>query len=126
MATITALAGVTISPERPLDGVNLIPYLTGGQAGPPHDQLFWRKWEQQGMAIRAGAAKLVSDDQRQTHNYRLFDLTTDTRETNDRLPASPESAKLLLEQWEAWNAQLRDRIFPTLMNDTWWERQTPQ
>ncbi len=123
MGTITALAGVEISEERPLDGVNLIPFLTGQLDGKPHDQLFWRKWEQNAMAIRAGNAKLVSDGQRQKNNYSLFNLKDDVGESSNRRSSSPETVQTLLNSWEKWNAQLKDRTFPTLMEDKWWEQQ---
>jgi arylsulfatase A-like enzyme len=122
MGTITALAGVEIAKDRPLDGVNLIPYLTGENPGRPHERLFWRKWEQNAMAIRAGNLKLVADANRQTDNYSLFDLSEDTGEKHDRHEASPEQADRMLQEWEAWNAPLKDCIFPTLMDDRWWER----
>jgi arylsulfatase A-like enzyme len=122
MATITALAEVKIAPERSLDGVNLIPYLTGKNKGRPHDQLFWRKWEQNAMAIRSGDIKLVSDGQRQKDNYELFNLDADIGEQNNRQRENPEKAKQLLEDWEKWNLQLKDRAFPTLGGDRWWER----
>ena len=63
-STIAAITEVEISPDRPLDGVNLIPYLTGKNLGSPHDQLFWRKWEQQGMAVRSSSTKLVANVKR--------------------------------------------------------------
>src|SRR5690606_36806226 len=47
-ATATALAG--LDPDPALDGVNLIPYLTGEKQGAPHDALFCR-WQAQ-AAIR--------------------------------------------------------------------------
>ena len=39
-ATSVALAGQPLAPE--LDGVNLLPYLTGLQNEPPHQTLYWR------------------------------------------------------------------------------------
>ena len=45
------------SPEWKLDGVNLLPYLTGEKAGAPHEALYWRFGPQ--VAIRTGDWKLV-------------------------------------------------------------------
>jgi arylsulfatase A-like enzyme len=122
MATITELAGVKIAEDRPLDGVNLLPYLTGKNNEAPHDQLFWRKWEHQGMCIRDGDTKLVANTQRQKNSYQLFNVEEDLSETKNLRKQSPEKSKELLEAWEAWNDQLKDRTFPTLMADKWWER----
>lgn len=121
MGTIAAITGVPISSDRPLDGVNLVPYLTRKKTGAPHEQLFWRKLEQQGMAVRSGSNKLVANSQRQKH-YALFDLKTDIHEDENLRWKKPQITKELVESWEIWNAQLKDRAFPTLMEDKWWER----
>lgn len=122
LATIAGLSDAPLSTDRPLDGVNLIPYLTGHKKGRPHDELFWRKWEQQGMAIRSGDVKLVSNGQRQKNPAELFDLSTDWQETQNINRSSPEKASRLQQDWDAWNAQLKDCIFPTLMKDQWWKK----
>ncbi len=122
MATITELSGVEIAEDRPLDGVNLIPYLTGVITDAPHDGLFWQKRDFNGMAIREGAIKLMSDSRRDKNNHKLFDLSTDLTESKDQILKEPETAKALQAKWDAWNAQLKERIFPTLMRDKWWER----
>jgi arylsulfatase A-like enzyme len=122
MGTITALAGVEIAQERPLDGVNLIPHLTGKNDAPPHDRLFWRKFGQDAISVRAGNMKLVADSQRSKKGYSLFDLSEDIGETNDLLSKNPETADSLIEDCERWNEQLQPTAFPTLMGDKWWER----
>ena len=40
--TTLALAGAKIRPEWQLDGVNLLPYISGEKPGKPHKTLFWR------------------------------------------------------------------------------------
>jgi len=122
MATLVGLSGVEIAPERPLDGVNLIPYLTGEVSGAPHAQLFWRKWERNGISTRAGDVKLVSEGKRQTNNYKMFNLADDIGESNNLIKQSPDQLKKLLAEIEAWNSQLKDRPFPSLGEDKWWER----
>ncbi|HEX8913683.1 MAG TPA: sulfatase-like hydrolase/transferase, partial [Humisphaera sp.] len=55
--TALAAAGVARPPGKPLDGVDLRPFLTGADAGRPHQTLFWKngaKW-----AVRHGDLKLV-------------------------------------------------------------------
>jgi hypothetical protein len=58
-ATIAELAHAPVSPDRPLDGVNLLPYLNGTDSGSPHDAICIRKFDQQRYAIRSGNKKLV-------------------------------------------------------------------
>jgi arylsulfatase A-like enzyme len=122
MGTITALAGAREAEDKPLDGVNLIPYLTGRETGAPHEQLFWRKYDHDGISIRKGSLKLVADGQRTQKGYKLFDLSEDTSEKRDLFAKEPEKARRLIEQCDAWNGELKGTAFPTLMQDRWWER----
>jgi arylsulfatase A-like enzyme len=121
LATIAGITDAPIAQSRPLDGKNLIPYLTGEKEGPPHEILFWRKWEQNAMAVRAGDRKLVANGNQDNGAYALFDLDADVSEQRNLYKKNSTEAAELLERWEGWNAQLKDRIFPTLMGDRWWE-----
>ena len=114
-------AGVEVSRERPLDGVDLVPYLTGEKEGLPHQTLFWRKKEQgQTMAIRSGADKLlVTNSGKQLP--QLYHLKKDKQERHDLVQSKPERVQELTKKWQEWNSQLKDRYFPTLGEDTWWE-----
>ena len=51
-ATALAAAGIKEEQGLTLDGVDLVPYVTGGEKGPLHEALYWRFGPQ--MAIRAG------------------------------------------------------------------------
>ena len=42
-ATSIGIAGIEMMPGRALDGVNLIPYITGHNNAPPHEYLFWQR-----------------------------------------------------------------------------------
>lgn len=120
MATIVAQTDVKISSKRPLDGVDLLPYLTGEDSGTPHDYLFWRKWEQNAMAIRHGNYKLVANSKQDKNPPQLYDLTADGAEEKNIKFNQKKEAKKLQKEWEKWNAQLKDRVFPTLNGDKWW------
>ncbi len=110
-ATALAAAGVDVKPDAKLDGVNLLPFLTGATKTAPHDALYWRFGEQ--MAIRAGDYKLVRYDsnadtqtgQRQpVTDYKLYNLKDDLGETKNLAAAQPERVKELQAKWDAWNA----------------------
>ena len=58
-ATITALVQAPVDPVRPLDGVNLMPYLTGENPGSPHDTIYLRMFDRGAYAVRSGDYKLV-------------------------------------------------------------------
>lgn len=100
--TFIALAGGTAKTRLPMDGVNLLPYLTGEIADRPHPTLYWRYGDQ--WAIRDGDWKLVVSkvDKNQP---RLINLTKDIGETNDLAAAEPARVKALTAQWRAWNAE---------------------
>jgi arylsulfatase A-like enzyme len=110
-ATALAVAGVAVKPEWKLDGVNLLPFLSGEKAGPPHDALYWRFGEQ--TAIRAGDFKLVRYDRnadtrtggaRQgATQAKLYNLRDDIGETKDLAAAMPDKVTELQAKWDAWN-----------------------
>ena len=108
MATITELSGAKIDPERPLDGVNLIPYLLGEKEGKPHEYLFWRKWEQNAMAVRHKDKKLVAPKQWEKQGCNLFTLSDDLGESRNIISEDINSSKTLTKLWINWNKQLKD------------------
>lgn len=120
MATIVAQTNVKINNERPLDGVDLIPYLIGENQGEPHDYLFWRKWEQNAMAIRNGNYKLVSNKNLEQNRPELYNISNDIDESTNLKSEDKESYKKLLHEWQEWNKEMKDRVFPTLGEDKWW------
>ncbi len=58
-ATMAALTGAPTDPARPLDGVNLIPCLTGKDDQAPHSTIYLRKFHEGAFAVRQGNYKLV-------------------------------------------------------------------
>ena len=98
----TALAAAGAAPEsgRTMDGVNLLPYLSGDLDDPPHEDLFWRYRDR--IALRRGKWKLI----RQDGPMRLFDLSRDIGETNDLMDEQPEVARAMRERLDAINAEM--------------------
>jgi arylsulfatase A-like enzyme len=102
MPTCVAAAGGAVDPSWKLDGVNLLPYLTGENPGRPHQTLYWRI---DGMwAIRHGDWKLVHG-QAGPSAPELFDLAADIGERHDLAAAQPERVQGLKALWDAWNAE---------------------
>jgi len=120
MATIVGQTNVEINKDRPLDGVNLIPYLTGKNNNDPHDMLFWRKWEQNAMAIRSGNLKLVANTKKSSKNPELFNIDKDIAEKSNLSEDQTKTRDEMLKKWQEWNSQLKDRVFPTLQ-EVWWK-----
>lgn len=97
-ATALALAG--LPEDEQLDGVNLIPFLTGQKDGAPHEVIYWR-WLGQ-SAIRKGKWKYLRSD----HREYLFDMEEDAEETRDLLEEHPEKAARLKSELESWTQTL--------------------
>lgn len=103
-ATALAAAGTPPLAGTTLDGVNLIPFLTGEAKGVPHDRLFWRYADRSLFAVREGDWKLV---QCKTPTAQLFDLASDIGETTDLSAEHPDVVERLKTAWDEWNATLR-------------------
>ncbi len=97
-ATANALAGLPDDPV--LDGVNLVPYLSGKKKGAPHEVLYWR-WTGQ-AAIRKGKWKYVTGDNR----HYLYDMENDYEELNNLYTTQPELARQLRTELENWTNTL--------------------
>lgn len=121
LGTIVGITDAQTDPERPLDGVNLIPYLTGDATGVPHEKLFWRNPGTQAMAARVEDMKLVANKNREKQGYRLYNLEADLSEKKDLSKQQLEKADQLKADWEAWNAELQEQTFPAL-GEKWWRR----
>lgn len=100
-ATAIAVAGLEKSPGKALDGVNLIPYITGSEEGEPHQILFWRKEKM--AAIRDRDFKLIRLDD---YGYRLYNLDEDPGELYDLAETKPELLEKLKTSLEAWESEL--------------------
>jgi arylsulfatase A-like enzyme len=99
--TIVAAIGEAISPAWKLDGVNLLPFLTGGTSGRPHQTLYWRMGEKH--AIRDGDWKVTVEPRTAP---ALFNLAQDIGEKTDLSSKHPETMKALVAKYDAWSAQM--------------------
>jgi arylsulfatase A-like enzyme len=112
--TALAAAGVAVKPEWKLDGVNLLPYLTGDKTGAPHEALYWRFGPQ--VAIRMGDWKLVKGGgsagiagiepgaKATIEGAELYNLAKDIGETTNLAEQEPAKVKELAAAWNRWNA----------------------
>ena len=112
-ATIAELANAPIKSDRPLDGVNLLPYLNGTKTDSPHKAIYIRKFDQQRYAIRSGNEKLVIPVADAAP--KLYDLSRDIGETTNLASQKPGTVDLLKEKLNAWTAELIDPTFTGLM-----------
>jgi arylsulfatase A-like enzyme len=103
LPTALAAAGGKADPGWKLDGVDLMPYLSGAEKSPPHEVLYWRFGEQ--WAIRKGDWKLCANNIDGVNNVKLFNLKDDIGEATDLTGSQPEKVKELTTLWKNWSAE---------------------
>jgi arylsulfatase A-like enzyme len=105
--TIVSICNAELPKDVPLDGVNSLPLASGKTNARPHETLYWRFQPQ--WAIRDGDYKL---ERARDGVTRLYDLSKDPGERDDLITKQPEVAKRLQEKFDAWNAMLKDPLWP--------------
>ncbi|TRX60350.1 sulfatase [Carboxylicivirga sp. M1479] len=99
--TAVELAGGELPADRTIDGVNLMPFITGQTKEVPHEALFWRLMHH--GAIRKGDWKLIWFDDKAP---RLHNLKEDVAEQVDLSEQEPELVKELLADFLNWEKKL--------------------
>ncbi len=101
LPTFFQAGGGQIETDSNLDGVNIIPYLTGQQSGRPHQVLYWKK--QARAAIRDGDYKLIRYPDRPAELYHIVD---DPRELTDLSAQQPDRVKKMYKMIFEWESTL--------------------
>jgi arylsulfatase A-like enzyme len=102
----TASAVANAKQPDGVEGVNILPHLTGEKAAAPHETLAWRFGPQK--AIRRGNWKLVDvrDMEAKTQSgWQLYDLSTDIGESKNLAAEKPKLVADLSKAWDDWNAK---------------------
>lgn len=96
--TIMAAVGFDlIDPDRPMDGVNLLPLIEGNMSERPHPLGFQSRNQ---VALSDNRYKIYSDNKGKT--YQLYDLIEDPSETRNLAEEKPEILKKMIKIVEAW------------------------
>jgi arylsulfatase A-like enzyme len=120
MPTALAAAGVDIRREWNLDGVNLLPFLSGSASGAPHEALYWRTGAI--MAVRKGDWKLVKMVEGPTKQdpaalsltgAELYDVRADIGETKNLAAERAATARELADAWRQWSTGLVKPAWPS-------------
>ena len=124
-ATIAGLNNAPANQGRPLDGVNLVPFVNGDDTGVPHEAIYLRKYDQQRYAIRYHDYKLVIP--KLNAKPQLYELSEDIGETNNIANAHPEKLEQLDEMLKEWTSELQDPAFLGLTHsDAWIKKRNKQ
>jgi arylsulfatase len=103
MPTVVQLAGATYPQEyagqkiQPMEGVSLVPLLTGSGEFHRDQPIFW---EHEGnRAIREGDWKLVAEENKP---WELYDMSKDRGEMNNLADKYPDRVKEMAATWQAY------------------------
>lgn len=102
LPTIVTAAGGKVDPAWKLDGVDLLPYVTGANKARPHEAMYWRYGDQ--WAVRHGDWKLVVS-RGGSGQPELFNIATDLSESRDLAASQPEKVKELQALYTAWDKE---------------------
>ncbi len=102
-STAVAQAGGSLGSPA-LEGVDLIPFVTGEKLDAPHNALFWRS----GESARSHWSILISDStkylkDKDSKKPQMFYLPDDVSESNDILSENGALAKAMYAQWQQWD-----------------------
>ena len=116
--TAAAAAGTAVPSDRPLDGVDLLPYVTGESGGQPHQTLFWREGYQQ--TVLHDGWKLIRADQPDKvpgtgQKKWLFNLYTDPTEQRNLAAEFPQKVAALEALLAAHNAEQAAPLWPSVI-----------
>ena len=124
LPTIAALTHALLPADKPLDGVNIIPFLKGEKQGRPHQTLYVRKFDNDLYSVRDGDMKLVT--KKKNSVKELYNLQEDLGEENDLADAFPEEVKRLDSLRQNWDSQLIDPIFLGLIHTDRWKKRSKE
>lgn len=102
LPTVLTAAGAKFDPAWKLDGVDLMPYVTGQNSQRPHQTLYWRYGDQ--WAVRHGDYKLVVS-KGGSGQPELYNIKDDFAESKDLTKSEPAKAAELMKLYKAWDAE---------------------
>jgi arylsulfatase A-like enzyme len=104
LPTALAAAGAKRDPKRPaLDGVDLVPFLSGKNSAAPHARLLWRMDGGEAFAVREGNWKWLRT---YSNPPELYDLAKDIGESRNLAKEKPEIAARLAAVAANWSREL--------------------
>ena len=111
LPTVVAAAGASLPTDRPIDGVNLLPFLTGSPTAQAPRPLFWR--DRPYRAVLDKGFKLIVSER--PHRSWLFDLNRDPTEKVDLAAKQPEKLAELAALLAAHHAEMPPPLWPSFI-----------
>ncbi len=110
-ATAAGAAGAAIPSDRQIDGVDVVPFITGAAAGEPHQTLFWRSGPY--VVARQGDWKLQIEGTSKL--VALYDLAADPAEKANLAAANPDKVAEMKALIEGWQSEQVKALWPALI-----------
>jgi len=111
MPTVVAAAGGTMPQDRPIDGVNLLPFLGTHPGKQPERFLFWRDGPYR--AMRDATWKIIVSER--PKKEWLFNLANDPTEKNNLATEQPQRLAQLKTVMDAHHATMPPSMWPSFI-----------
>nr|AAK62857.1 MS135, putative arylsulfatase [Microscilla sp. PRE1] len=106
LPTFVSVAGGDATKIEGLDGVNLIPFISGEKPSPPHEVLFWKK-ETRGF-VRQGDWKMLRFPDRPAE---LYNIAEDETESNNLAHQHADKVRDMFKVLWKWESELERPLF---------------
>jgi arylsulfatase A-like enzyme len=110
-ATAAAAAGVPLPTDRVMDGVDLVPFVTGQRSGAPHRTIFWRSGSYKTLLDGEWKLQVSSNP----NVMWLYDLKSDPTEHNNLAATAPDKLKSMLATLALIDKQQHQPLWPSLI-----------
>jgi len=109
-ATVASAASAEKHINNEIDGVDLLPYLTGNNSGLPHKYLYWQNRDKDIDVVRDERYKYL----RIKNDEYIFDLKNDISEETNIINLSKPIYDRLKSQFKEWEKNMTDPVFLSL------------
>ncbi|WP_235299520.1 sulfatase-like hydrolase/transferase [Portibacter marinus] len=120
-ATMVGQIAPDIDTKNEIDGVDLIPYISGDTDHPPHPFLYWRKYDQKHYAMRSGENKLIDMD----GNRMYYNVEKDIDESENTIDRNKKTYEEEWTKFNEWYHSLQDPVFLGLRQNDQYEANHP-
>ena len=122
-ATAAAAAGASLPADRPMDGVDLLPFVIHSSVegegdmvattrhADPHDRLFWRSGHYQVVMAKGWKLQRTA----RPDKVWLFQLDTDPNEQNNVADQNPDRVEEMMAMLDEHNAAQAQPLWPALL-----------
>jgi|TARA_B110000881_G_C18559975_1_gene509181 arylsulfatase A-like enzyme len=106
-ATVASAASAEKYIKNDIDGVDLLPYLTGDKFGLPHEYLYWQNRDKDIDVVRDERYKYL----RIKNDEYIFDLKNDISEETNIINSSKPIYNRLKSKFKEWEKDMIDPVF---------------